>query len=188
MSINYAIPKTAHFLQTVNVFTAEYNKVDGAITGSGQYDFGQAINVAQVVIPMEKGAIYFVDTFNVGGTIPEEHYFFNISTLPLATLKMRIEAQRIYRRSLPIVNFISNQQAAAWFWSQKDTDALTMDFSGVLNQNADLVGVTLIKINVALNIYEITDNGFIQDFLSDNSVSGIGQRTSLQQGNKVYVR
>ena len=188
MSINYALPKTAHFWQTVNTFTAEFNKVNGVVTGSGQYDFGQLINVGQVVLPLLKGAIYFVDTINVGGTIPEEEYFYNIVTLPLATLRSSIERQRIYRQSLPIVNYISNQQAAAWAWSQKDGDNLAMDFTGVLAQNGDLVGVQFIKISVALNLYEITDNGFIQAFFADNSISGIGQQTGLENSNKVFIR
>jgi hypothetical protein len=55
---------------------------------------------------------------------------------------------------------------------------------GQLSQDAFLVGVPSVKINVSLSIFEIADNGFVQMFKNPDNMSNIGARTNLghQQG------
>jgi hypothetical protein len=183
MSLQYAIPKTATYLPTSNQFTAAFN-----VPTPGLYDFNAAGNLNRPVLAMNTNAIYLINRITVGGTISQETYLANLVTLPFMQLRFFKESQRIYPLSIPLNQFIDGQEAVAWFWTDKDGESITMSIpTGQLAQDAELVGVPDIKLNISLSIFEITDNGFIQDFKNNNSLTRIGQRTALKADNLFYV-
>lgn len=167
MSLLYKIPHQARFLQTANIFTAEFNKVNGVPTGSGLYDFAQTVNDNQTVIPLQSNTIYFLERINIGGTIAEAEYLNAMNVLPLASFKRSQQKQIIYQRPLPIVNYIDNQEINAWFLSDKSSDELVITFTGQLTQTSALVGITFVTIHVGLNIYAIESAHFVANFRND---------------------
>jgi hypothetical protein len=183
MGLLYQIPKTATFLNTSNTFTAGFN-----VPTPGLYDFNTAANDARPVISLNTNAIYLINRITIAGTIPQDEYLFNIVTLPRMILKFSIENQRVYSMSLPVVQFVDDLEAVAFFWSDKAGEKLTMSITtGQLSQDAFLVGTASVKLNVLLTIFEITDNGFINDFKRDNSITTIGKRTRNVPNNLMFV-
>jgi hypothetical protein len=183
MGLSYSIPKTATYLPTRNEFSAAFN-----IPTLGAYNFAVVGNQDRPVLAMNTNAIYLINRITIGATISQENYLSNLLLLPLMVLKYSKEAQRVYPLSIPLVQFSDAQEAVAFFWSDKDGESLTMSIpAGILSQSAELIGVPSIKINISLSIFEITDNGFIQDFKNNNSISRIGQRSNLKAANLFYV-
>lgn len=183
MSLSYSIPKTATYLPTRNEFTAAFN-----VPTPGVYDFNIAANQNRPVLNMNQNAIYLINRITIGGTISQEQYLSNLVLLPLMVLKFTKENQRVYPLSIPLVQFSDAQEAVAFFWTDKSDDALTMSIpTGQIGQDASLVGVPSVKLNISLSIFEITDNGFIQNFKNDNTAARTGNRTYLKNSNLVYV-
>lgn len=184
MSFVFQIPKTSQYIQTSNTFSAAFN-----VPTLGLYDFNVAGNQNQTVIPLNPNSIYLLNKVTIGGTIPQETYLFNIVTLPLITLNYKKEKQRIYQKPIPVVQFVDGLEAIAWLWTDQSDDDLEMSIKpGQLSQDAFLVGVTPIKINVSLSLFEISDNGFVQDFKNPNNLTGIGKKTNLHADSFVFVK
>lgn len=170
MAITYQLPKSARFYQTSNRFAATFN-----VPTLGVYDFATAANTGQTIISLEPNAIFFIDRINVGGTIAQEEYLNAVQTFPTATLRFFVENPRVYPLPLPILNYIDNQEAAAWVWSDKGGDRLIMDFAGILAQTPFLVGVAAVTLAVSMNIYRVTDSGFVRAFRdADTTAGGVG--------------
>lgn len=183
MSLSYGIPKTATYLPTNNEFTATFNA-----PVLGAYDFNVAGNTNRPVLAMNTNAIYLINRITVGGTISQEQYLSNVNILPLMVLRFFKESQRVYPLSIPLNQFLDGSEAVAWFWTDKDGESLTMSVTtGRLNQDASLIGRVNVKLTISLSIFEITDNGFIQDFKNSNNLTRTGQRTHLQASNLMYV-
>ena len=122
MSVIYRIPKTSKFIQTSNTFTALFNNPT-----LGKYDFNRAINVGVSVLPVNTNSLYLIEKINVAATIPEEEYLFNISVVPLVSLRFKIENQRVFPFPLPVVQYVKNMESVAWAWSNKGNDSLVME-------------------------------------------------------------
>lgn len=184
MSLIIEIPKQSRFIQTVNTFTAIFNS-----PLAGGYDFGNvALNQNQPVINLNQNSIYLIERINVGADIAELDYQTNIGLLPKTVLSYKIEGGRVYQLPIPLVNYVNNQEAVAWAWSDKYTDALLLSMPiGTLNQNAALVGRSEIRIFVALNIYEITDNNFVQQFKSSSTSSAVGFRSPMESTRPIIT-
>lgn len=165
MSIVTRLPHQARFVQTSNIFTAEFNKVNGVVTGTGKYDFGQLINADVLVLPTQIRSLYFIERINVGGSISEGDYLEAINIIPLCSLKRLKKSEIIYKRPIPIVNFIDNQEANAWFVSDKDGDAIRMTVTGLLDQTAALVGEQYVKLQISLNIYIVESARYVAAFM-----------------------
>lgn len=186
MSLVYSIPKTAKYIQTSNTFTAAFN-----VPTLGLYDFNVAGNRAQNVTPVQlnRNSIYLINRVTVAGTIPQEEYLFNIVQLPVITLRFTVQAQKLYPLPIPVVKFQDEMEAVAWFYTDMDNNFLTMDLDfGQLSQDAFLVGVPNVKINVSLSMFEIADNGFVQAFKNPDNMSSIGYKTNLAHQEGSFIR
>lgn len=177
MSIGYVIPKTSRFVQTNSAFLAKFNDPT-----AGKYDFagptisGGAPGGYQYanILKMQSNSIYFIERINVGGTIPQEEYLYGISTLPQATFFNAVTQQQVLPQPIPIVNYITNQEVNSFVWTDNDNQQLQLRLSGVLSQTPFLVGLQSVTLNIALNIYDINDNAFVQQFKARNFHSRIG--------------
>jgi len=161
------IPHQAKIIQAANIFTAEFNAVDGIPTGTGQYDFNQLINQRQPVIELLQNAVYLIDTVNVGGDLSEENYLESIDTRPAAVLLRSKTGETVYTKPIPIVNYIDNQGLTAWLVSDKAGEFMQISFSGVLNQIAATVGRQFLNIEISLNIYQLDSALYNNSFRND---------------------
>lgn len=163
MSIVKQISKGAKFIQTANFFEAQYNTPT-----LGRYDFAINANIRQNVIPINKDSLYFIDRINFSCTIPESDYLSVIDTTPEIQLFYGQRGSPVYVKPLPVVNYIDNQETNTYFqnFGQDDfrDNFLTVTMRGSLAQNAALVGVTEIKAQLSLNVYEVTEQEFIKKF------------------------
>jgi hypothetical protein len=183
MALNYSIPKTSTFLSTSSTFTALFGNPT-----PGVYDFNRTANAGRVVLNLNMNAIYLINRITIAGDISQEEYLNNILTLPLMVLRYGLESQRVYPMSIPLVQYNDNMEAVAFFWSDLAGETLTLDLvTGVINQDAFMVGRGSVTLNVAMAIFEITDNGFVQNFRSDNSMARTGNRTNLQARELFYT-
>jgi hypothetical protein len=182
MSLIFQIPKQSRFIQTVNVFPAAFN------VPLGQYGFALPLPIVpQVVLKLNTNSIYVIDRVNVGADIPENDYAENIDVLPRAALSFYIEGQRVYPLPLPLVNYVDNQECLAWVWSDKGGDQLMLSMTeGVLNQSSALVGRATIKMYISFNIYEISDNNFIQQFKGSSTSSAVGFSAPMDQTRAIH--
>jgi len=183
MPINYTIPKAAQWQQTANSFTATFNNPT-----LGVYDFNTAANVDRFVLALQQNRIYLIARLSIGGNIPQEEFLGNIATVPLLRLKFVKESQRIYPLPIPIMQYYDGLESLAWFWSDKAGEQLVASLNvGVLNQDAFLIGYSEIKLNVTMNIFEISDNGFVQDFKKSDVKTTIGKQNQVRSSNLVFV-
>lgn len=174
MSLQLTIPKTSRFVQTNSQFVAKFNTPT-----LGKYDFCGATGISggqgiADILTMQSNSIYFVERINIGGTIPQEEYLYAISTLPLAVFYNETTGQQVLPKPLPIVNYIINQEVNSFIWTDNDGQKLQLKLSGVLSQTPFLVGNDSVELNIQLNIYDISDNSFIQQFKATNSHSRVG--------------
>ena len=174
MSIGYVIPKTSRFVQTNSAFVATFNNPT-----LGKYDFAGAGGTSggtqlADILTMQANSVYFIERINIGGTIPQEEYLFGISTLPQATFFNATTKQQVLPQPIPIVNYIINQEVNSFVWTDNDGQKLQLRLSGALSQTPFLVGQSTVTLNIALNIYDINDNAFIQQFKARNFHSRIG--------------
>jgi len=153
------IPKSSNYLQTVTRFTANFN-----VPAPGQYDFNTAANTGIVILEMNPHSVYFIDKINFSTTTPEEVFFSAVNTVPTATLRKSKDKGVIYQRPLPLVSYLKANEAIAFFWTRQNDDSLIVDFRGILDQPAPLVGVPTIKAQLQLDIYQIMDENWIQLF------------------------
>ena len=190
MSIGYVIPKTSRFVQTNSAFLATFNNPT-----LGKYDFAGAggtpggSSLADI-LTMQSNSIYFIERINVGGTIPQEEYLYAISTLPRATFFNATTKQQVLPQPIPIVNYIINQEVNSFVWSDCDGQKLQLRLSGILSQTPFLVGNLTVTLNISLNIYDVNDNAFIQQFKARNYHSriGFGGRPMPKMSNSFVVQ
>jgi len=137
-------------IETNNRFAANFN-----VPTVGQYDYGIAANVDQVVIgSLNPNFVYIIDRVSFSASIPEGVYLESVNTVPTARLRFRNTDYGIYPRPLPGVNYKDNLEWRFFFWTEKKNDALLVTFDGALNQVAATVGVPTIYANLSFVIYE----------------------------------
>jgi len=160
MSISYTIPHSSFYHPTSNIFTAVFN-----VPTLGKYNFDIPANKNVPILELTPGSVYLIERISLAGSIPQENYLSSIFTIPIIRLKRGKSQEIIYKRDIPIVNYIDNQDIVAWIYSQKSKDWLTADIYGILNQIAETVEITEIKLNINFSIYQIRDQQFINKFL-----------------------
>lgn len=182
--INFAIPKTSLYVDTLTTFKALFN-----VPTPGLYDFNvPATNKNLPVLALNPNTIYLINKISVGGTISQEEYLSNIVTVPVMTLGFLTEGQRIYPFPVPIVQFSDGLDATAWFMTDRTGETLTLSLlTGQLSQDANLIGIGSVSLNISLSIFQITDTGYIQEFKEENSRSRIGIRTGVKPINMMVA-
>jgi hypothetical protein len=165
------VPHNARYVSLSTTFTAYFSAVT-----AGKYDFSKSDiaglvngNTAKIVLPLDKNMIYYIDSLSVGGNIPAEDYLDTIDELPTLSLIRSIGNENLYQYPVPIVQYFQEKQICKYVYSDKADDSLALTFTGKLLQNAGMIGVSPVKINVFLSIYGIDDISFntqIRDRLS----------------------
>jgi len=183
MSLEFTIPKTAIYIQTLSQFTANFNTPTG-----GKYDFNNAGNVNKKVLDLLSGSLYLITRVTVGGNISQEQYLGNIINVPMAKIQYQSEAQTVYPYPIPIVQFSDGLEAVSWFYSDRAGESLSMSLdTGLLNQDTSLIGVASVTLNISLTVFQITDGGYIQNWKGSNQQATIGARTTNTAPQKFFV-
>jgi hypothetical protein len=160
MPIVKQIPKRSNFFQPHAQFTGVFNA-----PAVGKYDFGTAANRGVVFMELAKGSIYLLDKITFAATIAEGDYLLAIENTPQLLFRYEKDTHPVFQKPLPMVNYIDGQETVAYvettIGAKRDSDKLVGDFSGLLDQHANLVGVSEIVADVQLNIYEVYDQGWV---------------------------
>lgn len=153
MSVNQNIPVNARFISTSNIFSC--------VIAAGIYDFSlTSANSFQTVIPYLPNSTYFISGVSVGANISSEDYLSSISTTPLITLTRKIDKEKIFTKSFPVTKLFDNREMSVYTFSGKSGDEIQMGLSGILSQPYNLIGVSPVKITVALNIFQIDERDY----------------------------
>lgn len=160
----YQIPHTSHYFTATNIFTATFNNPT-----VGQYDFGIDANKNQFVSDLQANKVYLIERMSFSGSIGETDYLEAISTLPTSRLKRSIKKENVYFLPLSHANYNDDSDIVAWVKSEKKNDTLTLNFDGVLDQIASLVGTVTIKVHITLSIYIISSTIFYRKFRGELS-------------------
>lgn len=173
MSVIFKIPPQSQFVTTTNVFTADFNNNPAVHPGMYDFTFNTAGNANRTVLPLQRNSVYHIASISVGGNISEEQFLGSIwdaGSFPLLYVKRKIGNRNVYQRPIPVTNFFSGNEAACWVLSDKLGDELHFTFTGLLDQLPSMIGITTVKIQVQLNIFNIGVNQFtgaFRDVLSD---------------------
>lgn len=152
MAIIQTITRRALPIETSNRFSSTFNAY-----ALGQYNFTRvAANQNQVVIETNPRYIYLVDRLSFSASIGEGDYLRSIvpGNEPGARFKFRNSPRYIYPQPFPGINYKDNLALSFWFQSQKENDALLVDFMGILDQIPTTVGVTNIYAQLSLVVYQ----------------------------------
>lgn len=177
MSVQFPIPHTARYIPTVNIFTALF----GAPT-IGKYDYGVTSggnSTIQNILELFMNTLYIIERISIGGTINEGDYLDAVNTQPFVTLRYSVTNEIVYKTPFPIVNYIDDQDIVGWAYSDKQSNFLAADISGILNQTPALVGRANIKTTVGYSIYAIEDTRYIAEFRG-----ALGNKLSLSISGK----
>lgn len=165
MSINYQIPTQSRFIPTSTVFTAVFNAITPA-----RYDFANTVANQNVnVLLLQPGTVYLIERMNAGGNLGEEQFLESIDVFPeLAIRRSASRGEGVYNRSIPILNYFDGMECAAWVFTDKKDDWLTLTLSGLLSQLPSMIGILTAKIQISLSIFAIESayfNGSFRDAL-----------------------
>ena len=162
------LPKSSIFRPTVNLFTGIFNN-----PLLGGYDFNTPLNTLKTVLPITKSNLYLISIINFSATCPESAFLENISEIPQLRFYTKQNAKPLYGGQYPLAKYLVNNEVGTFFDSPQSDDVLLASFVGILNQSASLIPFPQLTVVVALNIWEITDRKFINEFKNiPNSLPG----------------
>lgn len=172
------IPRSSIFRPIVKRFTATF----GTPT-IGKYDFGVAANANVEILPINFGNLFFISILNFSANIPESAYLENVVDDPNLLFLTKQKGINIFGGPQPLIKYLPQNEVSAFFRSYQRDDFLTGTFTGTLEQSASLIGPDEIIAVVAMNIFEITDQRWIQEFdeIPPEQISNIVIPPSVQR-------
>lgn len=159
MPVLFQIPDKSTLIPLTSIFTGTFN-----VPTVGLYDFSIPANQNVFVMTTKPGMVYFIDKYSVGGNITEGQYLESVSSFPLLTVLRRFRQSNIYRNPIPIVNYTDCGQLSNFFYSDSKKDQLLFSFNGSLRQLPTMVGLASVRIQISMDIWEISDNYFVSAF------------------------
>jgi len=167
MSIQKTIPQDSRFIQTVNRYTATFNN---PVLGKYNFEGGPVVNSQIVVLPnLQKNNLYMIEKYLFSANIAEGLFLEATENVCTFQLFRSTDNQVLYQKPIPLINYVDGSECIAYFSTSQDNDNLISTFRGLLWQPPALVGVATIIAQVTLNIYEIVDTDWIQDFKQNNN-------------------
>lgn len=182
MGITYQIPHTSHYFTKTNIFSADFNN-----PAVGQYSFNVPANVGVEIAELQKNKVYLIDRVSIGGNISESNYLDAISTLPEFRLKYKLKKENVYFLPYSVVNYLDDSNITSWVVSEKGGDSLQINVTGILDQTADLIGVSTIKLHITFSIFIISSTKFYALF-RDALSSQTGQQVTGSIDNDELMR
>jgi len=115
---------------------------------------------------------------NFTATVPESAYLENIEVIPNVDFKLKQSGAQLFGAGYPLVTYLSNNEIAAFFWTTQENDTLQATFKGLLGQNASLSAFGSIVAQISCNIFEITDQDFINSFRGTAAFAAAGSNSA----------
>lgn len=163
MSLIQKLPWRSLPIESQNLFTANFNNP------AGQYGFSAvAGNQGQLVIPLDKHFLYFIERVSFSSSIAEGTYLEAssvVADLPEIRLRYGITGEGAYPKPLPAINYKDNMEFNFYFGTKKENDTLTVDMTGTLNQPPALIGIATVYAQLSLVIYEIQNQEQVRRML-----------------------
>ncbi len=157
--MNLTIPRNSIFRPVVNTFLATFNTPT-----AGKYDWNVAANIDQAVMTLAGHNLYYLALMNFSATVDEGDFLQNISTAPRVQFRSGQNKAALFGGSYPLAKYLVNNSIGSFFSSPQKSDTLTATFTGVLNQNAALISFPTITAVLAMNVFEIIDRDFINEY------------------------
>lgn len=170
MIMENRMPKSAKLVRTSTTFSATFN-LDPAYLGMYSFGYSAFGNSGITILNSKRGSVYLVNRATVSGTIWEKDFLESLYINPELKFQRIVGgfgSENVYQTVMPVTSYYSEQPFTAYFASDKEGDGIKVSFSGVLNQTADLIGITTVKIILNLSIYEINENEYNRLFRSED--------------------
>lgn len=173
MSLSVKIPPSSLFRPSAGIFTATYN-----VPVVGKYSFDVPANANVDLMGLNYSSLYLFSIMNFTATVPESAYLENIETIPNVDFKLKQSGAQLFGAGYPLVTYLSNNEIAAFFWTTQEGDTLQATFKGQLGQNASLSAFGSIVAQISCNIFEITDQTFIDSFRGSAAFAAAGSNSA----------
>ncbi len=156
MSATFQIPDKSTLVPTTTIFSALFNNPT-----VGRYDFTRtAANRNVFCMNIRPRVIYFIDSYSIGANITEQQFLESITVFPQLQFTKLFDSQNLYRAPLQVVNFTDHGELSNFFHSDITGDQLLLSFTGELRQLASMVGISPVRVQVSINIYQIEEQYF----------------------------
>lgn len=171
MPLRINIPNDSDLAVVGGVFKAVLN--DPTV---GKYDFtkykvgGTRLNYGvELGLSFEPNYLYFFHQFNFSLTIDEGTFLTAITagTVPLLSVKDSSTQKNIFHAPFRVFRYFENSAVDSFHYNLNKNAKLTADFQCVLDQVADLVGISDIYAQVSFSVYQIKDQKFIKAYKSE---------------------
>jgi hypothetical protein len=170
MPLNIKIPDDSDLAIVGGVFKAVLNNptvgkwdFTNYKVGGTRFNYGVPLGLA-----FEPNYLYFFHQFNFSLTIDEATYLTALTpgAVPLLSVKDTSTQKNIFHAPLRVFRYFENSAIDSFHYSANKNAELTADFQCVLDQVADLVGITTIFAQVSMSVYQIKNQKFIKAYES----------------------
>lgn len=155
MSISRKITHLARYVPSNLQFTASF---------SGIYNFSVSGNENVNLFSIDKGSVYYLDTYTVSANIASEDFLSSRRSDLTLTLKYQHTGQSIYARPIILSQLLENKPCNAFVMCDNFPNAILATLTGSLNQIASTVGLSSLILNVAFSIYAIDEGTYNKEF------------------------
>ena len=151
--ITYQLPRKIRFIPASAIYTATF----GTPT-IGKYDFaGQQKVFIERLLP---NTVYLIDAFSVAGNIAAEDFLSSISAVPLLNVRKTLNNENIFDVPIQIQDFSTDRQIVRFFKTGADNTGLAASLTGILDQTANLVGLSSISLSLNFSIHAVDASDF----------------------------
>lgn len=143
----------------------EFSYSSQASFSAGQYIWADTPQNLNPIRPLMVNSLYYFRSITMVADIEESVYNANLVTVPSFQMYLKSRKKSIlFREAVYMSKFLQNfDYKFAWF-TQQNNDQLYAGFTGILGQNADLVGKATITLTAVISAQEVVDEGFIKLF------------------------
>jgi hypothetical protein len=151
--ITYQLPRKIRFIPASAIYTATFNTPT-----IGKYDFNgqQKIFVAKLL----PNTVYLIDAFSIAANIAQEDFLSSINTVPLLNLRKTLNDENIFDVPLQIQNYSTDRQIVHFFKTGLDNCGLAANLTGILDQTANLVGVSNVTLSINFSLHAVDASDF----------------------------
>jgi hypothetical protein len=151
--ITYQLPRKIRFIPASAIYTAAFNTPT-----LGKYDFnGQQKVFVTKLLP---NTVYLIDAFSIAANIAQEDFLSSINTVPLLNLRKTLNDENIFDVPLQIQNYSTDRQIVHFFKTGLDNCGLAANLTGILDQTANLVGVSNVTLSINFSLHAVDASDF----------------------------
>ena len=155
--IVFRIPPRSVYQKTPLHFRATFNNPT-----LGKYNFSAAAPV--VAFETTENTVFLIERISTSATIAEGTFLQNVETPLELSFRLRSTNEILFTKPLPMLLYYTNAEFSGWTQRELKNDAIICKLTGILGQNADLVGIPQIDFLVALDVYRIDLTEFQKSF------------------------